>query len=430
MKNPANFGRKGWELTLYCFVTYFFGFAACGTMNMLAVQLNAELGWSLTALYSFQMIGGIICVIAYYVLGTLYNKGRIDIRKGIMICGVVSAALIALWSFCGNMGVTIFVAVASITYLFVQTWGRFFNDSHVANWFPTKKGAVMGWTTIGLPVGSSMGVQIYLKMYAATGDYRACYIMFCAIFVVLMLWGYVRFRPFPEELGCFPDNDRNMTKEKAAEILEEGKRNAAISPWTPTRILRTWQVWALGIGLGFVEFYACIINQMMPNLLSLGYHEGQAANMMMIGTFCAAVCSVLWGILDLKIGPRKVVLCVFTVAIIGSIMRFTGTSAGIWVSIVCLGAVLGGGPNIMISIISSLWGRYDFKNVFGTIISINTVFAAFGVVIHSAAAEAAGYGIAYLIQGAGCLIGIIILGFIIKDDFPKRCEERFGALSA
>ncbi|MDR1571181.1 MAG: MFS transporter [Clostridiales Family XIII bacterium] len=426
-KNPMDLGRKGWELTVYCFVTYFFGFAACGTMNMLAVQLHAELGWSLTSLYSFQTIGGILCVIAYYVLGVLYNKGRINIRRGILICGVVSAILIAIWSFCGSLGVVIFVVIASVTYLFVQTWGRFFNDNHVANWFPTKKGIVMGWTTIGLPVGSSLGVRIYLWMYAATGGYEACYILFCVIFAILAVWGYISFRAYPEELGHFPDNDRSMTKEKARALLDEGRRYAEASPWTSSRILRTWQVWVLGLGIAFMEFYACIINQMMPNLLSLGYNEGEAANMMLLATLGAGVCSILWGLLDHKIGPRKVILLVFVVAMGGSIARFTGLPVGIGLSMACLGAVLGGGPNLTVSIVSTLWGRYDFKNVFGTILAIGTCFAAFGVIIHSAVAEAAGYGVAYLVQGAGCLIGFVLIGFFTKDDFVKKCEAGFGA---
>ncbi|MDR3294997.1 MAG: MFS transporter [Clostridiales Family XIII bacterium] len=429
-KNPMNFGRKGWELTIYCFATYFFGFAACGTMNMLAVQLHGELGWSMTALYSFQTIGGIICVIAYYLLGTLHNKGKIDIRKGILVFGIISAVLIALWSLCGNLGLTMFVVVASITYVFVQTWGRFFNDNHVANWFPTKKGAVMGVTTIGLPVGSAMGVKFYLWLFAATGSYTTCYILFGVIFLILMIWGFVSFRPFPEELGCFPDNDRGMTREKAAAILEEGKQLSDAGPWTPVRVLATWQVWVLAVGLGFIEFYACMINQMMPNLLSLGNSEGAASNLMMFTALGAAVFSVLWGLLDHKIGPRKVILLIFAVAMIGSICRFIANPFTVVISIVCLGAVVGGGPNMMVSIISTLWGRYNFKKVFGTIIAINTCFAAFGVVLHSMVAESAGYGVAYLFQGAGCLVGFILIGFVIKDSFVKKCEEKFRLLSA
>jgi Na+/melibiose symporter-like transporter len=283
----------------------------------------------------------------------------------------------------------------------------------------------MGVTTIGLPVGSSMGVQIYLKLYIATGGYEACYILFCVIFIVLLLWGFIRFRPYPEELGHFPDNNRSMTKERAAELLSEGKRHADTSPWTPKRVVGTWQIWILSIGLGFVEFYACMINQMMPNLFSLGYQEMEAANMMLAATGGAAVMSFLWGQLDQRIGPKKVLLLIFAVAMFGSVCRFAG--APVVISMACLGAVIGGGPNVMVSLVSTLWGRYDFKKVFGTIIAINTIFAAFGVVIHSAIAEAYGYGVAYLAQGAGCLIGFILIAFVIKDSFVKKCEEKFGA---
>ena len=420
-----NFGRKGWELTIYCFIVYFIGFAATGTMNMLAVHLNIEYGWSLTSLYSFQMIGGILCVIAYYILGTLYNKGKIDIRKGILICGIVSAVLVLLWAFCGNLGLILFVIVASITYLVVQAWGRFFNDNHVANWFPVKKGAVMGWTTIGLPLGSSIGVRMYLSMYEATGGYQAIYIMFAIMFAALLLWGYVSFRPYPEQLGYYPDNDVTMTREKADALLEEGRKAAAESVWTPTRILKTPQVWILGLGIAFMEFFACIVNQMMPNLLSLGYEEFTAANMMLYMTIGAAIASVLWGVLDMRIGPRKVVLLVLLCGVIGGFLRFSATPWGVIGSMICLGAILGGGPNLTVSIVSSLWGRYDFKNVFGNVLAIGTIFAAIGVVVHSAVAEAYGYGVAYMVQGLCCIIGMIFIGIFTKDNFPKKLEEKW-----
>ena len=426
-KNPANFGRKGWELTIYCLAVYFFGFGATGTMNMLAVDLNGQYGWSLTSLYSFQMIGGILCVITYYILGTLYNKGKINLRLGILICGVASAVLIILWAICGNLGLMMFVIVASFTYLVVQAWGRFFNDNHVNNWFPIKKGAVMGWTTIGLPLGSSMGVKIYLWVSAAFGGYQAVYILFCIIFVVLVIWGYFSFRPYPEELGYYPDNDVNMTRAKADALLEDGKRHAANSVWTPTRILRTPQIWVLGLGVAFMEFFACIVNQMMPNLLSLGYAPDPASNMMFIMTCGAAVASVLWGILDLRIGPRVVIVFILACGLIGGIARFTGTTQGVIVSLVCLGAVLGGGPNMTVSVVSTLFGRYDFKNVFGTILAIGTIFAAVGVVVHSAVAEAYGYGTAYLVQGLCCVIGMVFIGIFTKDGFPQRLVEKWRA---
>ena len=424
--NSLNFGKRGWELAIFCLISYFCTFAAVGSMNMLAVQLNGQFGWSLTTLYSFQTIGGIICVIAYAFLGAQLNRGKVGIRTGLITCGIISAVLIASWAACGSVGLVAFVIIASVTYLFAQTWTRFFNDNHVANWFPTKKGAVMGITTLGMPVGSSIGIQIYLRMQAATGSYVAFYIVFAIIFAALALWGFLRFRPYPESVGAFPDNDRTLTKEKAAAILEDELRHLEKSPWTQKHILATWQIWVLAIGLGFIEFYACMINQMMPNLLSLGNSEMQAANMMMFLALGAGVFSIFWGLIDQKIGPQKVILLIFTVAIIGSICRFTATPAGAIISIIALGSTVGGGPNMMVSLISTLWGRYNFKKVFGTIIAINTIFAAFGVILHSAVAEASGYGVAYLVQGAGCAIGLILIGVVIKPSFVKKCEEKWG----
>lgn len=420
----SDFGRKGWEFVIYCLLVYFFAFAAVGTMGVLAIQLNSAYGWSMTALFSFTTTGSILCVVTYYILGYLNNKGKINLRGCILLCGIIAAILIVLWGFSGSVGLLLFVTIASLTRLVTQTWPRFFNDNLVSNWFPLKKGAVMGWITAGMPLGTAIGVRIFNWTLSVTGDYKACYYFFAAIFILLAIWGYTSFRNYPEELGYFPDNDKSMTREKANALLEEGKRYAAESPWTFLNLVKTWQFWALCLGVSMMEFYGNIITQMIANLSEAGYSSAVSANMMLLTSLVACVASVLWGILDSHIGPKKAILCILAVSALGGVSRFIGNSVPgmVWISLICTGSVLGGAPNMTVSLVSTIWGRYNFKKVFGAILAVTTCFAAPGATIHAAVAEVSNYGVAYLVSGGFAFFGLLLVAFFVKLDFPKKFE--------
>ncbi|MFR5701367.1 MAG: hypothetical protein ACLUD0_05570 [Eubacterium ramulus] len=60
-------------------------------------------------------------------------------------------------------------------------------------------------------------------------------------FVVLLLISIFWLRDDPEDKGCFPDNEKTMTREMAQKIHEKGMEYKKTSPWTIKKLLTNRQ---------------------------------------------------------------------------------------------------------------------------------------------------------------------------------------------
>ena len=128
-------------------------------------------------------------------------------------------------------------------------------NNMVANWFPTRKGVIIGLVTIGFTLGAMVGLMVLgtvIMKLGLTGGYAVCGLLV----LIVTLFGFLTLRDYPEEIGCFPDNDRSMTREMANAMLEEGRKMAADSPWTPKRVLGTWQMWCIAISCGLMMMFS------------------------------------------------------------------------------------------------------------------------------------------------------------------------------
>lgn len=88
-----------------------------------------------------------------------------------------------------------------------------------ANWFPTKKGIVMGITTIGMNLASAL---INWILSGLSGQFQisgALSILGGVVILLAILLG-IFVKGTPEEAGCYPDNDPEIAAIIKAE--EEG----------------------------------------------------------------------------------------------------------------------------------------------------------------------------------------------------------------
>jgi OFA family oxalate/formate antiporter-like MFS transporter len=423
-KVSVDFGKRGWSLVIYCFWTFFFGCSLSCTLNVYVSILHELHGWSTVLLYSSSSIVAYVSMGLYYILGILRAKGKIGLRKGILISGILASVSVCFWGYVGSAWM--FVLIYCITMCSSNVWGQFFNNNMVANWYPRKKGLVMGWTTIGFPVGSCFGVLIWDWLEGVTGSVARGYMCYGVVFIILTIWGYTMFRDYPEEIGEFPDNDKNMTREKAQELLEEGKRLSANSPWTVKRCLSCWEVWVIGFANSTIIFFAGgTIGQMVPNLLEAGYDQQTAIYMMTFACLFAGVASVLLGMLDAKVGTKKAIIITQMIAVVAAIFRNIPSFVTILLSLACVGTLLGGGPNFVVSSVSTYWGRYNFDKVYGIVLVINQLFGGYGATAMAVLANKYGYATGYLMLAGYVAIGAIALSRV-KDGFVQKYEEKWA----
>ena len=273
------FGKNGWFFIIYGMLTFFITTAVSDSINNLSLPAFCEqYGWNYSNLLSLRSIYGWVTIVIMAVLGRLLRNR--SAKKGALIIGMLYVVCLVIYPHITTsvqfMIVFFFVAVIS------TVWPQQFNAIITSNWFPRKKGAVIGWTTIGLPIGSGFGIVIYSALSGNFGMAGTHYV-YAGIALVCVIVCAFLVSDYPEQRECYPDNDTSITKEEAEKALKEGLELSKNSIWTNSKLLKTKEVWLVSISCGIMALFATgVMAQMMPRLLSLGYEQQTAIIMMTV----------------------------------------------------------------------------------------------------------------------------------------------------
>lgn len=416
--SSSNFGTRGWIFVIYGLINFFIVTAVGDSIKNLSLPELCEMyGWNYTNLISLVSIFGWCTIVFMIIFGQSLHK--LSPKKGAITLGIIYCIstviypnVTSLWQF---------IVVFFLINVIGTIWPQQFNAIITSNWFPRKKGLVIGWTTIGLPVGSGIGVLVYNSISGHMGMHGTYYI-YAAIVALCVIVCAIFVKDYPEQCGCFPDNDKSMTREEADRMLAEGREAAKKSIWTNKRLLRTKEVWLIGISCGIMLLFAGgFMSQMIPRLLALGYDRMKAVMMMTVAALCGGVGSYLVGFVDTKIGPRKTIILVHTIAIIACILNIIPSTVSVMISLIFIGIVLGGASNCLLSLCSTMWGRYAFTNVYGVVLPMNQIVGSSDTILVAQMAARFSYTGAYIIVGALALVGILLI-LPVKEDAMQKIE--------
>lgn len=297
---------------------------------------------------------------------------------------------------------------------------------------PEKKGVVMGIATIGLNASTVAFLPFFAYLNASIGITNAYHVIGVIAFAVAILC-IVAVRDLPEEIGVAPDNDAGVNRE---ELEAESKKIEAYirtGPWTIMKLLRTKQTWQIPIILGIGMMTATgVLTQFIVRAGSLGIEIGTAILILSIGGILAMPFSYLFGVIDAKIGSKKITSFLLALYIVGIIiMIFAGSNvaanaigAGIFF------AALGGINNMMTSYTTSVFGRYDFTSANRLMYPIYTALrcSAF-IILGISVSFSGGYTMAYIIFGACCAVAFVI-SLMTKDDLIGRSGDDMEKIEA
>ena len=420
--SKSNFGTRGWIFVLYSLLVFFIVTAAGDSIKNLSLpELCEAYGWNYTNLVSLTSVFGWITIIFMAFFGQLLRK--VSPTKGAIVLGIIETVCIFIYP--NVTAVWQFVICFFLICVIGSVWPQQFNAIITSNWFPRKKGLVIGWTTIGLPVGSGLGVLCYNTISSHVGM-AGTYYIYGAIMAVAVLVCIIFVRDYPEQCGCFPDNDTSMTRAEADRILAEGIAMSKKSMWTNGRLLRTKEVWLLGISCGIMLLFAGgFMGQMVPRLLAAGYEQMQAVMMMTVAALIGGVGSYVVGFIDTKVGPKKTIILVHTIAIIACILNVIPNTICVTISLVFIGVVLGGAANCLLSMVSTMWGRYAFTNAYGVLLPINQVVGSSGTILVAQMAARFSYNGAYIIVGCLAVVGILLI-LPVKENSIRNYEIAAG----
>lgn len=409
-----DFGAKGWGIVLVSVVFYYFSNLFDAALNSVLSVYNAAYGWETVQMTSMVTIGGWISILGIILFGALCKKKGAKYTSVVgLLGGAVALILLGVAKTFAVFAVGVVLFLFSITGFVMIGVGQF-----GANWFPRKTGLYMGLATAGLTISAATLNLIIMGVAASWGISTfmfgmAALMVVCAAIVGLFVHNY------PEEVGCYPDNDKSVSREqldaeKAA--MEEYKRN---SPYTLKKVLKTKETWLVAIGWSLPMMAASgILGQLAFALQECG-HDFMFGIMLLSSTWpVGLVGSYLLGALDDKCGTKLASLVMVAFEIIGiAIILLFGTSK----VLAALGAglmmfAMSGVTNITVSMSTTVFGRRDFENFWPTVSTIYKFIVAAGALFIAAIAGATNYSVAF-----AAAIGLNVVAFIIMAVTKNRC---------
>lgn len=411
-----NFGAAGWGTILYCMAMFWFyvGFVNDGS-NITAPAVAEKLGVQSGTILNMNSIAGIVGVIFFIIIGQINRKIGARLTSGIftIMAGVGYIVI-------GN---ATSVAMYTIAMCFVvggiMSAGYIAGGTLVAQWFPKKKGVVMGYTTMGHNLASAFYVPLITWLVGSLGVEKGVMVPAIAS-IILGIAGLLFIKNTPQERGLNPDNvsDEVFKKEYYTENIDHD------GGWTTGKLLKTKELWLAAITTGFFQICSVgVMSQLVVRNVSLGFTQVQAVSIMTLLACIGVVGSWLIGILDDKIGTKKTMILFGFWYILALLANVSETKVGIYVSIFMIGMAIGGSANFTTSLPASIFGRHGFDKVNSVIFPIqgfvtSLCFAVNGIVLNLTG----NLRYAYLVFAGIAAVNIVLVLFVNEHRFNKDWE--------
>jgi sugar phosphate permease len=357
------FGKKGWGMIIYIFFVYMFLSISLDMLNVSTIIWEQVMGWNQLALLSYAGFAGWIAVFVSIILGFWIKKRGIKIPASIGL--IVTGIFLCLNGFATSIGMYAFTflghAAVSTSLVLIAP------NVYSANWWPTRKGIALGWSTMGLPVEGLWSVPLFIPLFSLAHSMKVPYTVYGLMAVVLGFITLIFIKDYPEQAGAYPDNIP-QTKEEIDEVYR--KINEYKSPWTTKKLFSNPQVWLLILVFG-TQFMCLMgtIMQFIPRFLAATDTAGNPLFQIneltsfffpMTGIF-GILGSYLFGWLDQKFGTKRAT-CFFTIYMVFIMalgILFWSNRIGSIALILLIGLMVGGLGNLFVSMIIQLFGRYD-----------------------------------------------------------------------
>lgn len=251
-----------------------------GSTNTILPAIAEQYGWDVSFLRSMAGVGCMFVVAGTFVFGTLAKYRGPKMVNAISL--ILTAVAVAIYGFTSNL--TLFVAILFILGFLSgghQTSGA---NALVANWWPTKKGIVLGFVTMGIALMDVVWAPFIPAAYASFGVGPTMAVVGVAV-LVLAIVGIVGTKNTPEEAGEYPDGDAS-NPENILAIAKEIREYK--SPFTLGKMFKNSATWQIGIGMGLMYMVGMtFVASIIPRLLESGYDYHWSLNVLIVGAYLA-----------------------------------------------------------------------------------------------------------------------------------------------
>lgn len=418
----VRFGLWGWVTIIYCLLMFFLYVGMCNDgSNISAPQVAANLGVENGIIMNMNSIAGLVGVVFFIIVGQINRKIGPRLTSG--ICTIVAG--VAYIMACNASSVALYCAAMCFVYGGIMSAGYVAGGTLVANWFPKKKGIVMGYTTMGHNFASAFYVQLVSILIGPTvlKTIGAGVVPIGIGAVVLGVLGMIFIRNTPQERDMNPDNVSDQVYETEYDTSAEDM--ASGGGWTVGKLLRTRELWLAAITTGFFQICSVgVMSQLVLRNVELGFTQRAALNVMTVLALGGVVGSWLVGVIDEKLGTKKTMIGFGVWYAVALLLNFTAVDQVtplVYVSLFMIAMGIGGSANFTTSLPTSIFGRHGFDMVNGVIFPIQGAVTALCFAVNGLVQLLTGGQIrmAYLVFAGVALVNVLLVLLVDEHKYNR-----------
>ncbi len=416
-KKSIGLGKRGWILTIYMFLSFVLWCATQNSLNILSPLYAATRGWNATLITSVYTFGSLISIVVQFLLNKYVATH--SVKKAITIFGWLSIILAVFLSLA--MQQSTFCIIYVCMKICQDMWALVANGVMAGQWFPRRKGTVMGIATFGFPLTSGLGMAI-VGMLVNKSTFMA-FLPFLILGVVAMILVSAFLSDYPEEVGAFRDNDRSMTKEEAMKQMLKEREARKDTVWTFKNLMRTRDFWFLVIPCGLILFSSIGVMIQITTLLQSVDHAFYAAyGTMTLTMISVAACLGSWiiGVIDTRFGTKTAIIITGFAMLISGIFGTIGTLTSTLIAGGFLSIFMGACSNFTVSISAEYWSRSEFPTVFALVNPISNLISAFGPMVIAVIGVMFGFRASFGLVILLSAITIILPFFASKEHIAEK----------
>lgn len=409
----GGFGKAGWVIIIYCLLMFWFyvGMVNDGT-NITAPAVAAKLGVESGTVVSMGTISGIVGVIFFIGAGQINRKLGARLTSGICMI-VAGAAYIGIGL---SNSITMYTVCLCFVTGSVMSAGYIAGGTLVAEWFPKKKGIVMGYTTMGHNLASAFYVPFINALVSYFGITRGV-VLPAVLSICLGIVGLLFVRNTPQERGQYPDNvteDVYKNEYFTAEVDADGG-------WTTAKLLKTKELWLSAITTGLFQIVTVgVMSQLVVRNQQLGFTQATSIKIMTVVALIGVFGSWVVGVIDQKFGTKKAMIGFALWYMVALILNLTEKTVFIYLSIFMIGMAIGGSANFTTSLPAAIFGRHGFSKVNSVVFPIQGFVTSMCFVINGLALNIGGsLRGAYVVYIGVLVINIFLISLVNEHKYNR-----------
>lgn len=413
------FGLWGWVTILYCLLMFFLYVGMCNDgANITAPAITAVLGAGDGEIMNLNSIAGLVGVVFFIIVGQINQRIGPRLTSGIC-CIVAGVAYILAFN---SPSTLLYCAAMCFVYGGIMSAGYVAGGTLVASWFPKKKGAVMGYTTMGHNFASAFYVQLLSILIGPSvlKTIGGAVIPIGIAAIVLGVLGMILIRNTPQERGLNPDNVSDKVYQE-----EYDTSSGDDSGWTVGKLLATKELWLAAVTTGFFQICSVgVMTQLVLRNVEIGFEQQTALNIMTVLALGGVVGSWLVGVIDEKIGTKKTMIGFGVWYCVALLLNFaTGMTITplVYISLFMIAMGIGGSANFTTSLPTSIFGRQGFDKVNAVIFPIQGAITALCFAVNGIVQLITGGQIrmAYIVFAGVALVNVVLVLLIDEHKYNR-----------